>query len=300
MSSQPDWKTFEELATEIQRELAPDAVVTPNAKLPGRRSKVQRQIDILVEQKVGQYDVRVVIDCKDYKVPVDLKEVETVIGLVDDVGANKGAIIAAKGFTEGAKARAKEAGIDLYGVIDTAKHKWGSYITVPAVTRDWRLGSWNMRISCFGFGKLKRQDMRYLPILRSDGSLIDYACNLVLNWWEDGMLPKQKGIHSDIPLTAEATYLKTDELLFPVTLTFSVEVYEVFHFGQIGLTEFRGFKNEIQERVITNGFTTEKFDFEKIGKEWQKIDSLDQLAVKPLVTLGVSTNYPRYTGNIEK
>jgi hypothetical protein len=84
----PDWKRFEELATAIQTELASDARVTPNAKLPGK-SGALRQIDILIEQKAGQYDLRIVVDCKDYKNPVDIKDVESFLGLVSDVGAHK-------------------------------------------------------------------------------------------------------------------------------------------------------------------------------------------------------------------
>jgi hypothetical protein len=48
----PDWKKFEQLAAAIQRELAPDARVTENAKLMGK-SGSQRQIDILIEQETG-------------------------------------------------------------------------------------------------------------------------------------------------------------------------------------------------------------------------------------------------------
>ena len=62
----PEWEQLEHLVAEIQKELAPDSIVTHNAKLPGLHSETQRQIDILVEQNIGQYTMRIVIDCKDY------------------------------------------------------------------------------------------------------------------------------------------------------------------------------------------------------------------------------------------
>src|ERR1035437_9816242 len=104
----PKWREFEQLAAEIQRQLAPDARVETNVKLHGKRTGIDRQIDILVQQTVGQYPIRIIIDCKDYKKPVDVKELEAFMGMVEDVGANKGAMVAPSGFTSTAKQRAKD------------------------------------------------------------------------------------------------------------------------------------------------------------------------------------------------
>ena len=64
--------------------------VIHDAKLPGRKSQRTRQIDVLVRQKIGQYEMLIVLDCKDYARPVDVKGVEEFHGLLDDVGANCG------------------------------------------------------------------------------------------------------------------------------------------------------------------------------------------------------------------
>ena len=53
--SKSQWREFEKLAASFQQELAPDARVSPNVRIHGKRSGVERQIDILVEQTVGQY-----------------------------------------------------------------------------------------------------------------------------------------------------------------------------------------------------------------------------------------------------
>lgn len=60
-----DYK-LEKLVAKIQQDLAPHSKVTHNVRITGK-SGAQRQIDVLVEDKVGQYDVRIVLDCKDYK-----------------------------------------------------------------------------------------------------------------------------------------------------------------------------------------------------------------------------------------
>lgn len=41
--------------------------------LDGVDSVTKRQIDVLVEQNIGQYTMQIVIDCKDYAKPVDEK-----------------------------------------------------------------------------------------------------------------------------------------------------------------------------------------------------------------------------------
>jgi hypothetical protein len=59
-----DYKKLEKLVAKIQQDLAPRSKVTHNARITGK-SGAQRQIDVLVEDKVGQYEVRIVLDCKD-------------------------------------------------------------------------------------------------------------------------------------------------------------------------------------------------------------------------------------------
>lgn len=57
---------LELLVTKIQQVLTPHAEVTHDAKLIGRKSNRSRQIDVLVRDKIRQYDIMIVIDCKDY------------------------------------------------------------------------------------------------------------------------------------------------------------------------------------------------------------------------------------------
>jgi hypothetical protein len=47
-----NWQAFEELTAKIQQQLAPNARVEKNAKLLGKRSGIERQIDVLVEHTV--------------------------------------------------------------------------------------------------------------------------------------------------------------------------------------------------------------------------------------------------------
>jgi hypothetical protein len=112
------WKKFEEAVASIQKNIAPGARITNDEKIKGKSGTV-RQIDIVIRYNIGQYSILVVADCKDWKNPVDIGDVGQFIDMVEDVRANKGALICNVGFTEGARNRAKEKGIDLLRVIDT-------------------------------------------------------------------------------------------------------------------------------------------------------------------------------------
>ena len=98
-----DSRDLEILVSKIQKQLAPDADVVHDARLPGRKSNRDRQIDVLVRQKIGQYEMLIVLDCKDSARPVNVKGVEEFHGLLDDVGAHKGALVCPQRFYGGGK-----------------------------------------------------------------------------------------------------------------------------------------------------------------------------------------------------
>lgn len=128
----PKWKRFEELVAKVQKDFCSEAAtVTVNDKIEGVITGVTRQIDISIRQKIGQYDMLIAIDCKDLAEPVDVKGVEEVIGLIQDVGANKGVIVSANGFTSTALTRGAKAGLDLLRLIDCGDHDWKAEVAIP-------------------------------------------------------------------------------------------------------------------------------------------------------------------------
>ena len=82
VKSKQKWRRFEELVAQIQCELAPNAIVTHDDKIKGQDSLELRQVDVTVKQKIGQYEMLIAIDCKDFTDPVDVNEVEKSIGLI--------------------------------------------------------------------------------------------------------------------------------------------------------------------------------------------------------------------------
>ena len=99
----PKWKQYEWLITKIFHDdnVLNNSTVLHNTKIVGEFSETSRQIDILVENK----NIKTMIECKHYSNPIDLKGVETFLGMFDDVKADFGILISSSGFTKSAVKR---------------------------------------------------------------------------------------------------------------------------------------------------------------------------------------------------
>lgn len=81
--------------------------ITKNVYIVGRFSGVKRQIDVLVRFFDGESIVStMVVECKHYARKINVKIVDSFIGCLEDVGADKGTIVSEKGFTKAAINRA--------------------------------------------------------------------------------------------------------------------------------------------------------------------------------------------------
>jgi hypothetical protein len=194
--SDTKWKCFEVLVAKLQQEFSPTAKVTLNDKLVGKRSGVTRQIDISVRMMVGQFDILIVIDCKDYSDPVDVKGVEEFLGLVDDVGANKGALVSSCGFTEAAKTRARDAGVDVYRLVDAEDHDWRSYIAIPVICdfRSIGTGRFMIKGSNAILLELAQQDPKLIPIYDHKQNRIGSPLTLLWAMWNRREISEEPGL----------------------------------------------------------------------------------------------------------
>ncbi len=101
-----DWKQYEKEIFEYFSSEYPDADIKHNVMLVGRYSKVQRQIDILIEEYVAGNKFQIVIDAKYFSKNIDVKDVESFISMLADIGAHKGLLITKNGYSQAAINRA--------------------------------------------------------------------------------------------------------------------------------------------------------------------------------------------------
>jgi len=279
---------LELLVQKIQQQLAPAADVLHNVKMLGRRTGTNRQIDVLVREKIGQYTINIVIDCKDYKHRVDVKGVEEFAGLLDDVGAQKGVLVCPAGFSETAKARAAGLQIDLYSPVDTDPHKWQASPTIPALC-DFRVAA----IS-FGVSSSAPMPLRIMPgffsyniVVSPDGNSLGTCYAKVVERWNSGELAGRVGVTENIDIFGEVS-VRTDNgygKLIPVKLYMDIMVQEKLFSGQLPIAKISGFKDEMTGLVITNAFSVGLLDPNEISEKWKPIKSEDELDVKPVIRL---------------
>ena len=112
--SDPKWLIYQKAVARLKESYG-DCEVIHDHKILGRRSGVERQVDIWLSTRVGgKHGVTVAVECKCHETsPVSIKDVDAFYGFLDDVGANKGVLVSNTGFTEGAKRRADGSELEL-------------------------------------------------------------------------------------------------------------------------------------------------------------------------------------------
>jgi hypothetical protein len=108
-----NWKDYENEILDCFCEQFPNAEISHNVTILGRYSKVQRQIDVLIEDYVAGNRMRIIVDGKYFSKNIDVKGVEMFIGMLNDCEAHKGLLITQKGFSKAAISRSYYDPIDI-------------------------------------------------------------------------------------------------------------------------------------------------------------------------------------------
>lgn len=279
-----DYKDLELLVAKIQRELAPTAEVVHNVYLQGRKSGRRRQIDVLVRDRIGQYEIQIVIDCKDYKKPVDVKSVEEFYGLLDDVGAQKGVLVCPSGFSETAKTRAEGLQISLYSPVDTDPHKWRVNPAVPTVC-DFRSAaiSFGLSISAPVPFTMPYDFQFSNPVTDSEGNPNGSMFDIAISKWNKGELPVEPGRHEKLRIYGDAPHMDNGySMNVHVDLWVGLSVQQELFYGLMPITRISGFKDEIGGGVITNAFDVGLLNPDEIFDTWKKIEKIGDAELPPV------------------
>jgi hypothetical protein len=106
--------------------------VTHNVKRTGAISKVERQIDVLVEGSVTASRVAIAVECKHYAKPLGIGKIDEFAGKLADLQVDRGILYALSGVTSGAQARADGAypKIEIRNLAQTATppRSWQQYL----------------------------------------------------------------------------------------------------------------------------------------------------------------------------
>jgi|ERR1035441_5327685 predicted nucleotidyltransferase len=100
------WKDYEKKIFTFLKETYKDAEISYDQIIKGRYSKVNRQIDILIESYIASKKIKLIVDGKYFNKRISVKTVESFISMVEDVNAQQGILITSKGFSKAAINRA--------------------------------------------------------------------------------------------------------------------------------------------------------------------------------------------------
>lgn len=284
----PKWKKFEKLAYSIQKELAKDADIKLDDYIIGKNSQKSRQIDISIRQTISPHNILIVIDCKDYKTPIDVNIIEEFATKLRDVMANKGAIISASGFTEAAINIASAYGIDTFRLIDTKNIVWKSYASIPVLIKSTFLKAYQLIFKDFQSLPVN-MDYRFLNIFDDKDNDLGAIENIITKKWENNEIKHEPG-QIEV-LIGENVFIKPTEEKIKATIIARCIIGQEFYLGNVPV-HLRGFQDMQKGGVVTRSFTTEHINFSKIrnGKEenWRKIEDPQKLATKPFLVLYMS------------
>ncbi|MGA2675147.1 MAG: restriction endonuclease, partial [Terracidiphilus sp.] len=102
-----DWPDYETYVFGTLQRLMPGDKIMQNVAMKGTLSGRSRQIDIVVDRLYEGTSMRVAVDCKCYKRKVNIKDVEAFLGMLEDLGIRKGALVTTKGYSKSAYNRAQ-------------------------------------------------------------------------------------------------------------------------------------------------------------------------------------------------
>lgn len=102
-----NWEDYEqEVFLECQRVFR-DSEVIKHTHIRGIYSNRQRQIDVLIKNiTIDNIETSIVVDAKHYATKVDIKDVESFIGMLRDINVDRGILVSDYGFTKSAINRA--------------------------------------------------------------------------------------------------------------------------------------------------------------------------------------------------
>jgi len=159
-------KTWRKYERQIHQELTSvfaDCEFEFDDRIFGKHSKIDRQIDISIRGNIGGNKILGIIDCKHFSRNIDIKIIESFLGMLEDTKANFGLIITNKGFSSSAKNRAnvRNLRLDIIEFDELEKIKLTFDYFVNQKIR-------NLELSKYEFFKRARENSGYFDLNKSD------------------------------------------------------------------------------------------------------------------------------------
>lgn len=131
-----------------------------------------------------------------------------------------------------------------------------------------------------------------MPIYSENGERIGIVNNVLSQLWSNGAISTEHGRHKGIPLADVPTYILSEGIFHKADLKAEAVVVRSLYFGQLPIEEIKGMSDEIRGGVFTKSFTTAGISIKDVAEKWQKINSVDELSVEPILEVGLVNHIP--------
>ncbi len=158
-----NWRKYERQIHQELTKIFTDCDFQFDDKIFGKYSRIDRQIDISIRGNIGGNKILGIIDCKYFSKNIDIKIVESFLGMLEDTKANFGLIITNKGFSSSARNRANVSNLrlDIIEFDELEKIKLTFDYFVNQKIR-------NLELSKYELFKRARENSGYFDINKSD------------------------------------------------------------------------------------------------------------------------------------
>ncbi len=293
--TEPKWKRFEKLIHEFHAQFGKDTV-TLDEKLMGHDSKTLRQIDVAIRGVINQYQILIVVECKDEARTIDVSTMEAFVGVVRDVRANKGVMISTSGFTAAAIELAQTHGITTRTYLDTENVDWKTEVTIPVLVSYMKIENVGIQFSSVPFQPMVLPTDIHPSLIEAfsvDGTPLGPIIKLLGKRWNHDTILHNPGDHSFV--LAEDVLLQSAHGRHHAKINIMLQVGEHHYLGPLSI-KIVGFRDEQEGSISGQKMETDFIDPERIMSGnlpgWEEIPANSSRKIECYLRFGLMQLLP--------
>lgn len=278
---------FEQVVAEMQRSLSPKANIIHNTFLVDKITKTRRQVDVLIEDKIGQIPIKIVIECKYHSRRISIGEAEEFIKKLQDIGVQRGVMVSKKGFTKPALEKLKSSEIIPYLLYDSKNPDLSSSFNANVIWHNKVIIPSGYKIAVFNKTnkdiKIKFSDV-LTPLYNSFKKRIGALIEITKNSFENGLLKEKcNGSYTDEKITNEKMYLFIDDNMIEIEASLSFECKIEHYYSSFSLNQIRAFYDVGDQKIHTSQpIETKPILLNSNSTQWRKLTSKNTKLYAPV------------------
>lgn len=243
-----------------------------NAKINGRKTQSEREIDVLIEGRQGPFEVKIIIEAKNYQNPVGVEKVESLTSKLDDVGGNLGVMVCPKGFTQPAKNLAQANGIQLFEVYDPELENSKLFIPLRYVEAEIQSFQFSFQHRAGGPFEFPQDISRWR--FHVENNILN-ARQLVAYAWNIGKIPQNAGEHTAMFNAMTISDSQNPEKIQYCEVSINAKVIENYYLKLFSASFLKNTQSEKEHFNLRIDAYSKEEDMVKNG--WKKFDSLEAM-----------------------